>query len=344
VSSWPSTCSSCANQPHCVCQNSGIPSGRNIEIRRVSLQSEDASIATAQALIEEYSDAFHVVVRDSPQDIAKYLDIPGGGLWVAYSDGEPAGCIALKRISGKPTAGEIKRLYVQESFRGKGIAHKLLEELETCAAQIGFAWLYLDTNEDFSSAILFYERSGYHRCLRYNFNPQATIFMRKLIATAPAQIRTFEDRDDAAFRDLNEQWITELFAIEPEDRKLLDDPREQILGTGGVIYVADLAGETIGCCALLPLGGAKFEVIKMAVAPDVRNRGIGKLLLQHTVENAPQIGARRLIIETNSKLKNAIRVYESCGFRHVPPEQLPPSAYTRADVFMELTLPAPARE
>ena len=39
-----------------------------------------------------------------------------------------------------------------------------------------------------------------------------------------------------------------------------------------------------------------------------------------------------------SRLENAVHLYESIGFRHVPPESLPAMPYTRANVFMELPL------
>ena len=49
---------------------------------------------------------------------------------------------------------------------------------------------------------------------------------------------------------------------------------------------------------------------------------------------------RRLYLETNRKLALAIRLYESVGFRHLPPERVVPSPYARANVYMELDLSA----
>jgi putative acetyltransferase len=39
-----------------------------------------------------------------------------------------------------------------------------------------------------------------------------------------------------------------------------------------------------------------------------------------------------------TRLADAIHLYESVGFRHVPPASLPPNPYTRANVFMRMTL------
>ena len=48
--------------------------------------------------------------------------------------------------------------------------------------------------------------------------------------------------------------------------------------------------------------------------------------------------AGSLFLGSNAKLENAVHLYESAGFRHVPREELPPLPYTRADVFMEMAL------
>ena len=47
------------------------------------------------------------------------------------------------------------------------------------------------------------------------------------------------------------------------------------------------------------------------------------------------MGATRLYLETNWKLETAIKLYESLGFEHLPPERIVPSPYARADVYME---------
>ena len=50
------------------------------------------------------------------------------------------------------------------------------------------------------------------------------------------------------------------------------------------------------------------------------------------------MGARALFLGSSTKLPNAVHLYESVGFRHVPAESLPPMKYVRADVFMEMKL------
>lgn len=144
--------------------------------------------------------------------------------------------------------------------------------------------------------------------------------------------------DSTAFRTLNEEWITCHFTLEPKDREILGNPESTILSKGGRVYMADLGGRMVGCVALIPMANGVYELSKMAVAPDARGQGIGRQLLLHAIAEARQIGAASLFLGSSTKLANAVRLYESVGFRHVPRERLPELAYARADVFMEMPL------
>jgi putative acetyltransferase len=154
----------------------------------------------------------------------------------------------------------------------------------------------------------------------------------------PIRIRPFEPGDAAAFRHLNEAWIRRFFRIEEEDAAVLSDPEGQILRRGGHILVAVSGTATIGCCCLRPMEPGVFELAKMAVSEAHQGRGVGRLLLERTVALARKLGARRLHLGSNATLRNAIHLYESVGFSHVPPERLKPSPYARANVFMEMDL------
>jgi GNAT superfamily N-acetyltransferase len=145
-----------------------------------------------------------------------------------------------------------------------------------------------------------------------------------------------EDRD--AFRILNESWIEQHFRLEEKDRETLGDPVQHILNKGGYIVMAERAGRAIGCCALLARTDGAYEVAKMTVAESERGQGLGRQLLEFVVEFARQRSMGRLYLETNTKLQNAIRIYEAVGFRHLPADRITPSPYARANVYMEMPL------
>lgn len=140
--------------------------------------------AAAYAIVDEYNEAVGVLLRDSPESFARDYFAPGTGLWLAETETALAGCIALRRLSMLPDAGEIKRLYVRPMARGQGVADALLGALEGYAADAGYRWLYLDSKDDLVAALHFYRRHGYEPCERYNENQQATVFLRKQIGTA----------------------------------------------------------------------------------------------------------------------------------------------------------------
>jgi putative acetyltransferase len=151
-------------------------------------------------------------------------------------------------------------------------------------------------------------------------------------------IREFTEGDEVSFRRLNEEWITRFFVLEPKDEYALADPRRTILDGGGRIFFAVRHGEAVGCCALLAMVPGEFEVAKMAVTESSQRAGVGRRLLEEVIAVARDAGATRLFLETNRKLGAAIRLYESLGFRHLPPERVIPSPYARSDVSMELDL------
>jgi putative acetyltransferase len=151
-------------------------------------------------------------------------------------------------------------------------------------------------------------------------------------------IREFAPGDEIAFRRLNEEWISRYFKLESKDQEALADPRGTILELGGRIFFAVHQDEVVGCCALVATRPGEYEVAKMAVTESHRGAGIGRNLLESVIAEARACGATRLYLETNHQLAPAIRLYESLGFRHLPPDRIVPSAYARADVYMELVL------
>ena len=167
----------------------------------------------------------------------------------------------------------------------------------------------------------------------------ATSYQQSSSTPLTIEIRALRSGDDAsAFRTLNEEWITRYFVLEEKDVETLGDPENTILRKGGHILMVDADTEPVGCVALIPIVPGVFELSKMAVSPRLRGRGIGRRLLEHAIGDARTVGASSLFLGSSTKLTDAVHLYESVGFRHVPPETLPPMPYTRANVFMRMEL------
>ena len=138
-----------------------------------------SEIDAAYAMVEEYYEAMNVVARDTREEFARLYFEERAGIWLAWVEERVIGCIALRAMRQFAESSEVKRLYVQPEYRGRGIAAALHDALQSYARNAGYRWMYLDTADNMEAAIRFYEAQGYKRCARYNENPQATIFMRK---------------------------------------------------------------------------------------------------------------------------------------------------------------------
>ncbi len=78
---------------------------------------------------------------------------------VAYENNKPVGCGAIKEFS--PAAMEVKRMYVDPEKRGKGIATKVLTELEKWAEELSYTTCVLETGKRQPDAIALYKKNGY---------------------------------------------------------------------------------------------------------------------------------------------------------------------------------------
>ena len=85
----------------------------------------------------------------------------------------------------------------------------------------------------------------------------------------------------------------------------------------GVLLIAALRDEPVGCGALKFHGDAPAEIKRMWVSPAVRGLGVGRRLLAELEAHATARGARTLRLETNRALTEAIGLYRSAGYREV---------------------------
>ncbi|RZJ02861.1 MAG: GNAT family N-acetyltransferase [Brevundimonas sp.] len=131
------------------------------------------------------------------------------------------------------------------------------------------------------------------------------------------RIREFSDALAPVFHDINAQWIRAMFALEPTDREVLENPRDRIVDPGGDILFVEADGlGVVGTCALQKTGPNQFELTKMGVLESARGMKAGEFLLHAMIERAADLGAERLYLLTNAKCASAIHLYEKAGFQH----------------------------
>ncbi|MCQ2375255.1 MAG: GNAT family N-acetyltransferase [Salinivirgaceae bacterium] len=153
-----------------------------------------------------------------------------------------------------------------------------------------------------------------------------------------AHITTWNKKYGKDFESLNREWIETFFGantIEPIDNAVLTDTQKTVIDKGGQVFFAVENEKVLGCCALINHGQLKYEISKLAVSPAAQGKGIASALFDEILEYSKKINAKKLIIESNTKLKPAIHLYQKYGFEKVDNFT---STYKRVDIYFEKTL------
>ena len=146
----------------------------------------------------------------------------------------------------------------------------------------------------------------------------------------------WDDSRARDFHDINAEWISAMFVLEPADRESLEQPRATIIDRGGdILFVADPDLGVIGTCALRANGDGAVELTKMGVRESARGKKAGEFLLAAAIARGRALGADPLYLLTNRACAAAIHLYEKAGFVHDPAIMRDYGArYARADVAM----------
>jgi GNAT superfamily N-acetyltransferase len=82
-----------------------------------------------------------------------------GAFLVAYFNGEPVACGAIRRIDAD--TGEIKRMYVEPRLRGRGVGRQMLTRLESEGRRLGMKRIVLETGQRQPEALALYAGAGF---------------------------------------------------------------------------------------------------------------------------------------------------------------------------------------
>ena len=106
-----------------------------------------------------------ITLEDQPdlQDIPAFYQQGSGNFWVAVSEGEVVGTVALLDIGNHQ--GALRKMFVRASHRGRGhgVSGCLLDTLLEWSRGRGVKDIYLGTTEKFLAAHYFYERNGFQQ-------------------------------------------------------------------------------------------------------------------------------------------------------------------------------------
>jgi DNA-binding MarR family transcriptional regulator/ribosomal protein S18 acetylase RimI-like enzyme len=270
-----------------------------------------------QGDVAKVSDGAGLAIQPSQYSLLATLDQYGpmtiGELTQAMELSQPA----ITRIAAK--LAEMGRITVDR--RHKDQRHKTVSLTEIGAADLGRAKLHVwpqieaAVNQMLASlnGPLLDQIDAIERMLA-----EKPLDLRAHAETyAGLQIRDFNDALAPAFRDINAQWIADMYRLEQTDIDILENPRERIIDKGGDILFVEAEGlGVVGACALQKTGPDQYELTKMGVLASARGRKAGEFLLRAVIARATQRGAKRLYLLSNRKSEAAIHLYEKLGFRH----------------------------
>ena len=109
------------------------------------------------------------------------------------------------------------------------------------------------------------------------------------------------------------------FGLQPDpgstDADLLDIEANYLRRGGIFEVIQDREGNLLGSVGVFPVDENMCELRKMYFHPDIRGLGLGSYVLQRAINQAKELGFKRMVLETSTKLAAANRLYIRFGFQ-----------------------------
>ena len=148
--------------------------------------------------------------------------------------------------------------------------------------------------------------------------------MKEAITIDQITIRNIQLADNAAIANVIRTTLKEFGADHPGTvyyDEATDHLYESFSSTPRSFYqVAELDGEIVGGGGIFPTDGlpeGTCELVKMYLLPQVRSIGLGRLLIQQSIDFAKDAGYQQIYLETMPELKQALNTYAKFGFEYI---------------------------
>lgn len=156
-------------------------------------------------------------------------------------------------------------------------------------------------------------------------------------------IRPIQQSDNEALAKLIRDVLTEFGANKPGT--VFTDPTTDALfelfqTTKSAYFVAENEGVIHGGCGIFPTKGMPegcIELVKLYVSKEARGTGIGKQLMQKSIELAKAKGYTEIYLETLPELHIAVGLYEHLGFQYLD-KPYGDSGHFACDLWMRLNI------
>ena len=177
-----------ANNLDTVKNGSGIVSGQNLDGDKIGHVTDGIEDITLVPFNDSYKQRVFDFTDKCFEELGKkfepsgrhsfYNDITNNFVvfYCLLDQDKLIGTVGLKKTDEKTV--ELKAMYLDQSYRGKGLGRKLMNKVIDEAKRLGYKSIVLDSMSQYKSALKLYEKTGFKNTERYNDNNYADVFMR----------------------------------------------------------------------------------------------------------------------------------------------------------------------
>jgi putative acetyltransferase len=152
---------------------------------KIIIAHSDEEYKTAAILFQEYAAWLNIDLSfqkfdDELLHLKAMYNFPSGAIFLSKENKIFTGCVAIRKIDTE--TAELKRMFIRDIYRGKGVASSLLQNAIEKAIQLGYKKIRLDTLDNMIPAINLYKKNGFYEIEPYYFNPEKNaIFFEKVL-------------------------------------------------------------------------------------------------------------------------------------------------------------------
>lgn len=139
-------------------------------------------------------------------------------------------------------------------------------------------------------------------------------------------------KDD--FVEMNKAWISEMFVLEAEDVREMQNIETYIERGGQIFFALDDEENVMACCMIAPREDGDWEIMKFAARGMYTGTGAGSACLKTSIEYAKSKNVEKIIIVSNRKCVQALHLYRKFGFTEIPVDKNK-FPFDRADIAFE---------
>ena len=285
---------------------------------RICKIEKQEDIKIVRQLFVEYADSlgFDLGFQNFEEELANLPGAyapPTGCLILAMYKDQPAGCVALRKLSKGICEG--KRLYVKPEFRGLGIGRKLVEAIITEAQRFGYSCIRGDTVPSMQAAQALYKSLGFKDIEPYCHNPieGARFIELKLSKTDGICMQEFKTSDlrvikrlidktiDVCYRGFYNAEAIAFFKEHHCDNNIIKDAKE------GYTIIMEKESLIIGTGTI-----HGDEIKRVFVDPVMQNCGYGKEIMRYLEAKAIENGIMAVKLDASLPAK---KFYDSMGYK-----------------------------